>query len=245
MPNRWTRPTLIALALCASAAPATAEIFRGCRGWITIAAGSAGVMTLAELDTSGFCERVANATQCRERARNRITSCAQALVNDMDGSALPQECQQIRRSDTRVNWFYWGGVDDIPWPSAPPSGYDRVARHACCRPETTMEVVTIGFRAHSAGERGCYRRQRLIGTTFVGPPAELEVNCAAEVARGICGPAPGTAEGPPRPPRPAPTRPRPHRAQTRPAPTARKTRAAARCDPRTDPSPLARQGGLT
>lgn len=199
MHTRWTGSTLIALALCAGAAPATAEIFRGCRGYITIAAERAGVMRLAELDTSGFCDRAANATRCRERARNRITSCAEALVNDMEGSALPPQCQQIRLSDTRVNWFYWGGVDDIAYPSETPSGYDRVARHACCWPDAQMAVAQVSFEAVSTGDRGCYRRDRVIGTTFIGLPPTLDVNCAAEVARGICGPATGAVEGPPRP----------------------------------------------
>ena len=220
--SRLTRPTLIALALCATAAPATAEIFRGCRGYIQVSTARAGAFRLAELDASGFCRNTAAANRCRNRASDRITSCAEALVNDMDSSALPEECQQIRRSDTRVNWFYWGGVDDIPWPSEPPSGYDRVARHACCRPDMTMEVVTIEFVARSTGETACHRTVPLIFSTFVGPPESLEVNCAAEVARGICGPAPGTAEGPPRPapPRANPTTSPPRANPASPAPPA-------------------------
>ena len=188
MPNRWTRPTLIALTLCASAAPAPAEIFRGCRGWIEISSARVGPSRLAELDASGRCDNVRQANLCRDRAQRRINSCADALVQDMDGTDLPWQCTSEFRSGTRVNWFYWGGIDTVPYPAEPPSGYDRVARFACCRPDMHMEVTEVSFFAESTGDAGCYERTRLIGETFVDLPSVLEVNCAAEVARGICGP---------------------------------------------------------
>lgn len=188
MPTRWTAPTLIAVALGASAAPALADYASGCRAYIEISSDRSDPTRLAELDATGHCARRAQGNLCRDRARRRIASCAEALVNDLDGSDLPWQCTTEFRSDTRVNWFYFGGVDTVPYPDGAPSGFDRVARYACCRPSMHMETTRVSFLSRSFGNPGCYREDPLIGTNFVGLPPSLEINCAAEVARGICGP---------------------------------------------------------
>lgn len=182
---------LLSVAAIFSALPevAGADIVRGCRGWIEIQTDRTGPTRLADLDASGRCKRRAQANTCRDRARRRIASCAKAVVDDMSGTSLPLECQSVLTSDTRVNWFHWGGIDSVPFPDEPPSGFDRVARHACCNPRMHMNVVEVTFSYHSRGDRNCSHRQRIFHFDSRSlSSGTLEVNCAAQVARGICGP---------------------------------------------------------
>lgn len=153
-----TRWLICAFALGLFVAPtvATADIRRSCSGTIEII----GSDVIAKVNGEGTCARKAKANQCRERARQAIVGCANALWAGRNKDKIPDACKVGRGAATVV--LQWNQIMLIPRGN---SLRDRVRWNKCCKERNSNGSAPISLSV--SGDKGCFSLQA-IGFGVIG-----------------------------------------------------------------------------
>lgn len=127
------------------------DISRGCSGVILARSGNSSAV-VATIEGRGFCSRW-HPNQCRERARNAITTCVNEAWAQRTQNALPPSCiiSSGGRPWARLTWAASGIHNQLNRLQS------RIGWKTCCQLRTNAETASYFMNVGISGDHGCSR----------------------------------------------------------------------------------------
>jgi hypothetical protein len=197
MPQLMVKQLKVALVVIAclaiGATTASADVTRACEGSLIVSVGppASGLGTgaddeIATLRGVGACANSAWANRCRERARDFIDECRQALWANRFTHPLPSACSSLVGTRTGARLKYHRTFSY----SKPDAVFFRVLNSACCRLRPNDSSVTAKVHGVIWGGKKCGAKQegfpRDYVTRYVMAPT-VGIDCNHWRQQGICG----------------------------------------------------------
>ena len=175
---------LVAGTLLASTATSMADITRSCKTDVIMGIGnSQGWKVLGRIAGQGRCEGKSKANTCRERARDAIVGCIDAMWRDRFKNAIAPECNTLAsgRTGAKLTW------DSIFLIQEPNRITARIAYWACCTKLPNAPTIEAGIGGAIIGDKGCAASKigkNLYQSDWGKPP--YNIPCSEWREKGIC-----------------------------------------------------------